>query len=163
MVPGVVWLDVQVICLQNTRYWLTYAGCKAYIAGLCLLCIKPLTFYLWCGAGFRNSPPPPLSIYIYIYNLVLLTFHNMQGLGYRFGSFLSIKLCTFLPFASCEALVRAGVFKPWSTGCVHPSCHFCAAPKEGKTEITQFTICYTTSNHLITTFRCGNFSFEEVT
>jgi hypothetical protein len=33
MVPGVVWLEVQVIYLQNTRSWLTSAGCEAYIAG----------------------------------------------------------------------------------------------------------------------------------
>jgi hypothetical protein len=26
---------------------------------------------------------------------------------------------------------------------MRPSSHFCAAHKEGKTEITQFTICYT--------------------
>jgi hypothetical protein len=48
-------INYTTIYLQNTRYWLTSAGCEAYSPGLYCLCIKPRTSYLWCGAGFINS------------------------------------------------------------------------------------------------------------
>jgi hypothetical protein len=152
MVPGVVWLEVQVIYLQNTRYWLTSAGCEVYIAGLYWLCIKPHTSYLWCGAGCRNSSlsVKPCSSYL----------SQRARLRLECQIIALYKTAYFLRFASCEVWVRAGVFKRWCTGRMHPSYHFCAAPMEGKTEITQFTICYTTSYHLITTFKCGNFQLQ---
>jgi len=155
MVPGMVWLEVQVIYLQNTRYWLTSAGCEAYSAGLYCLCLKPHTSYLWCGAGFRNSSLciKPCPSYL----------SQRARLRLEVRIIAVYKTAYFLPFASCEAWVRAGVFKPWSTGCMCPYYHFCAAPKEDKTQITQFTVCYTNSYHFITTFRCGNLSFEDVT
>ena len=125
-----------------------------WVWGLCCLCIKPCTSYLWCGATFRNSSLSIKPCSSYLSQCARLRLEVR---------IIAVYKTAYLPFASCEAWVRAGVFKPWSTGCMRPSYHFCAAAKEGKTEITQFTVCYTTSNHLIITFRCGNFSFEEVT
>ena len=42
------------------------------------------------------------------------------------------------------------------------SWRFCAVPKEGKADITQFTISFTTSNIFTIIFKCGNFSFEKL-
>jgi len=83
-VPGVVWLEVQVIYLQNTRYWLTSAECEAYIIDLYCVYIKLHTSYLWCGAGLRNPSLSikPCSSYL----------SQCARLRLEFGSLLSIKL-----------------------------------------------------------------------
>jgi hypothetical protein len=128
MVPGVVWLDVQVIYLQNPGYCLTSAGYETYIAGLHCLCIKPHISYLWCGAECRDSSVSVKPCFS--------SFRDMQWLRLEVQIVAVYKTKYFLPFASCEACVRARILRLWSTGCMHPSYCFCAAQKKGKAEIT---------------------------
>lgn len=93
MVPGVMWLEVQVIYLQNT--WLTSAECEGYIAGLYCLFIKPCTSYLWCGAGFRNSSLSikPCTSYFSQYAVLRLEVRIIA----------LYKTVYFLPFTVCNA------------------------------------------------------------